>query len=513
MIDFLWTDKSSSKWFVIYPQGHEGPYSLQYLESKVLAGTFSNQVKVWSEGLASEMTLEAVLTLASPVTNEVMADEPPELPALPEENPPAIKKDKSPKLPVQNHPTINNDSAVTKSHIPINGEEVEAESIEEDDLEEELAPVKKVVMTPRKKWGGKIVAISLMITSLAAGALYYLQKEKKQIAIQRPQGMSLKTADRINQYLEFKNWDEPLFLKEFIAEDYSSLWLVTSSFQQCLITANFKSQKDKLLSLSDGVVEFEGTSVLKNHLAEFQKINFISGKKIVPGMYDMTVEARECQWDGIVAKVMNQGRAPEPIYSAKMTVILYPNGAEEFKDLLDRVIRKKLDKAVEEQNQIELFWQGVQEKLQTLLAVSLQIEQLFIDFLNKDTRKYKENLPVMINDYTKKFGQFLTNFVVANAESFKENKLKDLRGISNLKNYENDISESAKELGFTSMKLIEDLQKKKNPRRGQLNELIERVKNEFSQLKKEINQKIIQVSEDRSLPLVEDPEEHSPSPE
>src|SRR5690606_36508373 len=94
-----------------------------------------------------------------------------------------------------------------------------------------------------------------------------------------------------------------------------------------------------------------------------------------------------------------------------------------------------------------------------------------------------------------------------------EANLPEIKGISARRNYENEIAESARMIGHSSMKIIEDFQKLRNPRRVQLNDFEERVKKEFSEIKNKINQKTIQVSDDRSLPPDEDPQVESPSEE
>lgn len=465
MNDFPWTDKSSNKWFIIYSHGHEGPYSLEYLEQKLKEQAIDIQLKIWCEGLPTEMTLEAVLAMATtpPLPISENEDEiPPELPPLP----------------------------------------IEEVSVKKEEL---LSTKEEITATKTRKFP-VVRVLFLLILTLVGGVFHYLQNQKKEITLLRPQGMSLKLADKINNYLEFKSWNEPLFFKEFAADDYKTVWLASSSFHSCEVAAHFKSQKDKLLSLNTDKVEFEVRGKLKNHLVSFEKINFIDGRRIVPGMYDMDIRASHCHWDGLIAKAMNLFKAPEKNYSSRMSVILYINGADEFKELLDKVTRKKLEKTMKEQNQVELFWQGVQEKLQTLLAVTLQVEQLFLDFIKKDSRSFHVNLPLMVNDYTDRFGKFLTNFVVANEESFKEFNLSGIKGVSTRRNYELVISEAARNIGFTSMKLIEDLQKLKNPRRVHLTEYENRVRKDFNELKTLINQKIIQVSDDRSLSPDEDQE-------
>ena len=504
MSDFLWTDKSSEKWYIIFDQGHEGPYSLLFLEEKLKNQKINSQMKIWSEGLQSEMTLEAVIHLAESEYIVVNDDGefPPPLPPLPFEE---DNHETPPPVEIEDRVTKFSRPEAVREEIE-ESEEGQIESEDEEGLQDfEEVEVRK--FTLKHKILAGVTGAAIMI----GGVLYLLQNNKKEIEIHRPQGMSLKVSERVENYLQFKSWGEPLFFKEFTSDDLSVIWLASPGFQECEVTAHFKSQKDKLISMGDEVVEFEGSGELKNHLTELKKFSFLSGKKIIPGMYDMSISATNCRWDGLTSRLMNLGHTPEESYQAKMSVILYPKGVEEFRELLDKVTKKKMEKTLYEQNQADMFWQNVQEKLQTLLAISLQVEQHFLDFLKKNERQYQANLKVAIAEYTKKYGHFLTQFVVSNAESFKELSQLDVKGISSRKNYELQISSAAKDLGHISMKLIEDLNDFKNPRRADLNQFENRLKRDFARFKENINQKIIQVSDDRSLPQDEASEEQSPS--
>ena len=503
MSDFLWTDKSSEKWYIIFEQGHEGPYSLQFLEEKLKNQKINSQVKIWAEGLQSEMTLEAVIHLAESeyIVVEDNGEFPPPLPPLPFEE---EIDDAPPLVEVEDRITKFSRPEAVREEIA-ESDEGEVES-EDEDAAEEIEEVKRGFTLIHKVLAG-VASTVIMV----GGVLYILQNNKRNMEINRPQGMSLKVSERVENYLQFKSWGEPLFFKEFTSDDLSVIWLASPGFQECEVTAHFKSQKDKLLSMGDEVVEFEGSGELKNHLTELKKFSFLSGKKIIPGMYDMSISASNCRWDGLTSRLMNLGRAPQENYQARMSVILYPKGVEEFRELLDKVIKKKMEKTLYEQNQAEMFWQNVQEKLQTLLAISLQVEQHFLDFLKKNERQYQANLKAAVSEYTKKYGHFLTQFVVSNAQSFKELSQLDVKGISSRKNYELQISSAAKDLGHISMKLIEDLNDFKNPRRAELNQFENRIKRDFAKFKENLNQKIIQVSDDRSLPPDAASEEQSPS--
>src|SRR5690606_7757173 len=195
---------------------------------------------------------------------------------------------------------------------------------------------------------------------------------------------------------------------------------------------------------------------------------------------------------------MNGFSEPDESYKATTKVVLFSKGAREYNTVLEKLLKKKLDKEQKIYNANELFWQDLQQKLETLQAVTLQVEQLLLDLLEKDARKFLKNLPPTVQEYTQKYGAFLTSFVVENEAYFK-NLNPDIKGISIKRNYEHMVKQSSTKLGLETMKLIEEFQKmKKNPKRVELNQYKERIKKLYGQIKKEINEKIIQISEDRS---------------
>jgi hypothetical protein len=273
---------------------------------------------------------------------------------------------------------------------------------------------------------------------------------------------------------------------------------VTGSFQKCDVEASFHSIPGKLLSMTDDKVSMRSKGKLSGHVAEFSIFDFTTGNKIIPGLYEMDVKASGCEWDGLVPKIGNMNTPPDESYVGRTKVVLFPKGAKDFYRILEKLSKKKQEIARKTEGAEELFWQDIQQKFQTLLAITLQIEQHFLDFIEKDDRKFSKNLKPMIDAYTRKFGSVLTNFVISNEKYFKELHEADYRNFGIKKNYEPKVRLSSKNIGFESMKIIENLQTLKNPKRAKLNEVEASTKNVFKKLKENLNQTIIQVSEDRS---------------
>lgn len=456
--NFDWTDKTSVKWFIMLPTGHEGPYSLEFLIQK----NTSKEVKVWAEGLNSPVALKVALENSQEkVEIASVEDTIPPLPALPVEE---KKEDQIPPIP-----------------------------FEATEVQDEDRPVVSVPASRLKRWG--IITAAIFLLSLF-GAREWL-KSQETFSIRRATGMSPEIFERINKDFDFQGWKKKIFFKEYIPADMSHIWLVTSGFQNCQIEATFTSVDGKLLAVEDEKVSFKATTKLSKHIAEFSNYDFIDGNKIVPGLYEMDLKATSCEWEGL-AKLGNLFKPVDKSYSAQMKVVLYHRGSAEFNTILDKLIRKKMEIELKNQNQEDLFWQDLQQKLQTLVAISLQIEQLFLDFTEKSPAGFDNNLKTTIAKYTQNFGRFLTDFVVANEKYFEELEKSQLVQMEKKRNYEKLIRLTAKNVGLESIKIIEKLQGLKKPSAKDLGKIEGQVKKQFELLKDNLNKKIIQLTEDRA---------------
>ncbi len=455
--NFDWTDKTSVKWFILLPTGHEGPYSLEHLITLRDKKKISGEVKIWAEGLPEGVSLKHALSAKTVIAQEEI----PDLPPVPEEDVPPIP--------------MPEEEPVVDTAIP--------EFVPEKSKKSFVFPV----------WGF-ISIVVLMMFFFAFGSIV---KNHEKFEVNRLPKMTVNLHERINQENKFDGWNKKIFFKEYLPDDHSHIWLVTTSFQKCSVEATFSSLKDKLLAVQDEKILFRSEGKLSGHIVEFNKFEFLNGNKIVPGLYEMDVKATGCEWDGFVAKVMNKFSAPDEDYIGRQKVVLFSKGASEFNTILDRLIKKKMEISIKEESQNELFWQDLQQKLETLNAIALNIESHFLDFLNDGARDFNKNLKPMVDKYTRAYGSFLTSFVVDNENYFK-NLNPEAKGASQKRNYELMVRMSTKRIGLESMKFIEEFQQKKKPTDKDISSYSERVKKTFSAIKNDLSEKIIQVSEDRS---------------
>lgn len=466
LADFIKTDKESVKWFILYPSGHEGPYSLDQLKQLYEDKIVGPSLKVWAEGLDHPVSIKILFHVVHEGQESTSSE--PELPDLPSD------EMGPPPLPMMDEQT---------SIVP------PMEEIEE------VTEVKE--KTERSV--NRLFVLAAVVSFLVGFGLYQWVKAQESFQMRRYPKMSMEQYKKIEEIHRFDGWAKEIFFKEYVSTDLSRIWLVTSGFQRCDVEATFTSIKEKLLSAKDEEIQFRSRSVLDQHVVEFSQFEFVSGHKIIPGLYEMNVEAKNCQWSGWSARVANLMLSPDSFYKGRMKVVIYGKGPEEFNQVLEKLIRKKIEVEVAEQNQEELFWQDVQQKFQTLLAISLQIEQHFLDLMSKDARQFSQNLTPSIDKYTKKYGHFLTSFVVENEKYFQEISKKKIKQNENKSSYEAILRMSAKRIGNESMKVIEEFQaKKKGMKRSQLVELEKKLKQTFKNIKSDLNQKIIQTSEDRA---------------
>lgn len=488
--NFDWTDKTSVRWFILLPTGHEGPYDLLSIMRSCQQGKIGREVQVWAEGLKQPVTLDQALLYSE--SSSAFAP------------PPVPSSQAEPKKEMTATAQENTELANAHELAERLSEEAEipplpSEGVPVNPVVSGSGPEDKVLApgTPvRKKSGFPYLLSGILLTGLLF-TLFIFQwiKGQENFEIRRYPKMSVEVHHRIQKEFPFKGWGERIFFREYVPADLSHVWLVTAGHQKCEVDASFQSIKGKMISVRDENVAFSTKGILANHVVEFSALDFRSGNKIVPGMYELDVKAAHCEWGSMAAKVANLFNPVEKEYMARMKVILYPKGPLEYNIALTNLLKKKEEEELKEKGKEQIFWQDLQQKFQTLLAISLQIEQHLLDLLESDPKVFRQKLVPAVDTYTRKFGNFLTNFVVANESYF--NQLGDLKESSKKRKYEVMVNSTFKRIGHESMKLIEDLQKIKKPTKAEMSNFQMRLKKTFSRLKEDINQKIILISEDR----------------
>lgn len=464
-LNFDYSDKNSIRWFILLPSGHEGPYSLDQLIQLSFKNKSLLSVKVWAEGLKEPEVLVEVM-------NKVKAPK-----ALSSAQPEVVKLEQN-KFQELEPPPLP----------PLPEEELDIPPIPD------LAKKKIYRFTLPKK----SQVFFLLIGCAVVSCVYLFLKSKEEFYFSRPDKMDLDLFERILTGNTFDGWNKDIFFKEYISQDYGHVWLVTSSFHQCEVEAKFTSVEGKLLTLSDEEIVFKSTGTLKNHLVEFSSFEFSKGQRILPGLYEMNVRAQKCEWSGLIPSLLAKD-PPDKNYVAQIKVVLFPKGAKEFSLALDEILKKRQQVEMKKKNEEILFWESLSQKLLTLEAITLQIEQHFLDFLSSPPKDFKKNVKTMVDKYSKQYGTFFTSFVLDNEKELKKMINLDVNGTQN---YHDMIKSTSTQIGMESMKFIEEFMAiKKTPTNKELQNLSQRVKKTFSQVKDSISQKITEVSSDQENQL------------
>jgi len=254
--NFNWTDKSAVRWFILKSGEYEGPYDFDALKERFERQSNKGELLVWAEGLKEALTFEEVAKAFLKI-EEVKKLENISLSKIDLK----IPLD-TPKIVIQNHeneePKLKNDKRVNFKF----------------------------------KW----ISRSLILVCLIIFVMITGLKKAEVFTIKRLPKMASSLHEKIQNQFEFKGWNQQLFFKEFVPSDLSEVWLVTESFHHCKIEADFKSMDGKILSLSDSQVSFKAQGFLKDHVVKFSNYKYLSGKKIIPGMYDVNIKATDCFW-------------------------------------------------------------------------------------------------------------------------------------------------------------------------------------------------------------------------
>ncbi len=442
MSNFDSTDKNSLRWFILLPSGHVGPYSIEQLIELKLRHKINAEVKIWAEDLGGPYPLD--LILQDPITQE-------------------------------------EDS------------EVDAVISEILSTPEEFKNNKSVRVRKTFLVTLCLLGFFLLIGGAVIGSRFFV-KNKEQFYINRLKKITPDLYERILSESSFQGWGKEIFFREYVSDDYSHLWLVTSSYQQCDVDISINSLPGKLLSMKQDRVSFKSKGRLSNHVVELFLFHFSSGNRIIPGLYEMDVRAYNCQWDGVISHLMNHFSGPESEYVARTKVILFSKGSQEFSLHLNNFLKKKLELQVKNKGDQDHFLQGLVQKFQTLEAVSLQIEQHFLDFMNLNPKEFNQNVGPMVHKYSRTFGTFLTSFILENEKDFKNRSFK--KGSRKI-NYELMIRLLSKKIGLISMNIIEELQAiKSSPSQKKLKGISAKVTKNFSEMIKDINEKLSLASQD-----------------
>ncbi len=319
--------------------------------------------------------------------------------------------------------------------------EIRAELVTKDEMIEPKKGSKK------KSW--RIILLSLVLFL----GWWVNSHYKIKIELVRPADIRLERFRELKSIFDNSSEKIPL-TQAAVSIDYSKIWLIDRSEQQCVFEGSFYSNNNQNLSGVD--IHFQVSGVSTQHWITFNRLNFIEGQKLIPGRYKMNIERKDCRSEGLLAF----WQAPDPNLKLELEVDLYSGDAQELGLRLSELAKKKRQESLKIASKNRQAWRDIEEKLRTLSAISLQIEQNFQELIMSKI-SWSVRLKRVIDSYTLKFGGFLTNFVVQNDADFNVLATQDLPQKVDVMGRQSMINAFGKRIGFLSMSLIEKLQKDK----------------------------------------------------
>jgi hypothetical protein len=426
-------------WFIIRQDSHEGPYPFDLLLEKLAARELQLKSSVWARGWPNSLELGVVVEAYGQLENEIA---PPEI-TLPEQSEAAPQEMRVPRV-VESAPALQVEPLVF-------------------DERPEVVPER----TSHSRWPW--VAGVLLVCGIGA---WGVQKLTPRAELLRPAEMSLETYRRMKE--AFEKLDKPLPVPAVaVAADYSKLWLLDRATQSCRYEASFYSAET--MNLGGQKISFQSSASGLSHWILLERLSFSEGQKLMPGRYQLNLVRQGCTPAGIT----QFWEKPLADMSVAFEVEIYAGPISELAERLAVLAKKK---ALEDGRRIEearQAWRDIEEKLRTLSAISMQIELSFGDLLNRKLA-WKPRLARFVEQYTMRFGGFLTNFTVKSEEDFNAIALREIPDKVELMARGPAINAYAKRIGFLSMSLIEKLQKDPEaPKRSDLQDWIRTLQQDF----------------------------------
>lgn len=312
--------------------------------------------------------------------------------------------------------------------------------------------------------------VALGVLAIGAGFIFYPR------GLVRPKELALPAFRQAQDYFNTKTKNEPITWVG-VRRDYARLWMVDRSAQSCVFEIQMLSSAEN--NLSGQPIALQAQSVSKMHWVVIDSWSLARGQRLWPGYYNVKIARRSCRPEGMRA----WWEKPERPISKAFSFPLAVNVTE----MKNRLARMKSEKVAREKKLKETLmhgWRDIEEKCRTLAAITLQIEAGFQPLLNREI-PWKARLKPVIDDYTLRFGGFLTNFVIKNDEDFVKIAALPMEEKNVLLARQPVVNEKARLIGFHSMKLIEFLQLGV-PARPELEKRLIQLSSELAKLRQEL---------------------------
>lgn len=448
-------------WFVIHNKDHLGPFSEEVLVHLFEAGDIGKDSKVWQEGMEEAISFEEFLIRkdSNEVVEEIPDDDLP--PDLPPDIPVAVREEsklnskestvKVEKISSSKAFSPVNEGRNSKSKVKVKEDRGQAAKILElsrsskNSNSQQSEQVKKSSIqskeiSPKKPLFFQSFLAFLVLIILGGGYFYY----KLNSVFTRPSKMSTSDYERLVTTAKSK-----VFASQFsfaVAADRTTIWMSTNIPYEGDIIVTLKSVYNKTLTNKE--IEVTARGSLKNNLASFTDFTFVKGLSFIDGYYSIEVVTTQ----DLVIPFLYQFQSKRKTQFRYFTEILISNlNEDEFKDALRT-------KQAQSMNNDKNFWVELIQKYETIKSITLQIQDSLKKVFDESDGDWKFKVKRFEDDYKRNFGNFFTNFVIANDKSYEELKSKDFTDkLEIISNYTR-LSRLAKSIGGQTMEILNELE-------------------------------------------------------
>lgn len=433
------------QWFIYIDQELVGPFTKESLKEYLQSNSLPDSTLIKSSKMINPMKYSSIFS-----SSIDQAPDLPKLPSLPntsiEETP---KEENIPSKAVLSQKTEIASSI--KSKIKIDELKPEKTAFIKESKTEKIKQVPKTVeissdnssqiisdieslnITSKKPY--KLIAVIVVMFIIVLSSYLYLQNYSPTFV--RPSNMSLKT------YKEATSIHKASYLKAklFLSKDKKTLWLITNNFATGKVRLSLDSIKNRALTKDKVLVTSD--SILKDGVAQFNRLVFESNELIVDGEYMMNIE--------------NISKVTKPLkYTFKKTEqninyrqkILLSNFSS---DVFEQKMKEYLQKINKNNNE---FTRELVQKYLTLKSMVQQIKAKFLETFSNSEITWLNRAKSFEEIYKKQFGPFFTSFVIANEKQYENiNKKEFPNKIEIISDYTR-LSRLAKEVGLTSVNIM-----------------------------------------------------------
>lgn len=429
------------QWFIYIDQELIGPFTKESLKEYLRSHNLPDSTLIKSSKMNNPMKYSSIF-----YSPEILAPDLPKLPILPEQ---AITK----KIADKTFKTSTNKSVQDPEFLKRKNEsetlkikdpqiEVKTKSVMQipsDDVTKQIISDIESLNIPSKKPVKLITSIVVIFAIILASYLYLKNYSPTFV---RPNNMSLKT------YKEAIRIHESSYLKTklFLSKDKKTLWLITNNFATAKVRLSLDSIKIRVLTKEKVLVTSD--SILKDGVAQFDKLIFESNDQIVDGEYMMNIE--------------NVSKVTKPLkYTLKKTEksINYRQKIL-LSNFLENIFEQKLEtyqtKINENNNE---FTRELIQKYLTLKSMVEQIKDKFLETFSNTELLWSDRAKSFEEIYKNEFGPFFTSFVIANEKQYENiNKKEFPNKIEIISDYTR-LSRLAKDVGLTSVNIMNKYEK------------------------------------------------------